>query len=127
MHALVAGLVRRVSAFLGLMLVWHLNLVAGDFVCSTDHEQSAEATPEASSHSGHQQRAASDDSSDAAESCETPIRPKCCEALTSCTITVVFNHSDVQRPLTGAASKISPDSTRPLSLISSPDTPPPNA
>jgi hypothetical protein len=119
----VASPVRRVLACLALLLIAHLNLVAGDFACSTDHQQSAQAATEAASAGGHRHDDGGESSG--AEECKTPVRAKCCEALASCTITIVFARSVAEVPLTGASSRITPDPTRPLSLFSSPDTPPP--
>jgi hypothetical protein len=110
------------------MLLAHLNLIAGDFVCSADHQQSPEAAADASPPPEHHHGGGAPvgESSSTSE-CKIPVRARCCEALTSCTVSVVFAGAVAQVPLTGSASKISPASTLPLSLFSPPETPPPKA
>jgi hypothetical protein len=114
---------RRCLALLSAITMIHLSVVAGDAACA---EHGTMGRHDASAHAmamGHPSGARA-----STPPCDTPAQQRCCETMTSCSVTVA-----VARPvslateapaaaLVGRAPANTPTSTRPA-----PEPPPPKA
>lgn len=117
---------RRLLALVTMLVMFHLTLVGPDNACAGGH-------PAPAGHmQGHQvhQHGASDVMSHGGshQPCETPSSSHCCEAVTSCAVTLaVAERGAVPMLAIGRAAIHSPPLTALLSRSLAPEPPPPKA
>ena len=122
---------RRALGLLSMLLMLHLTLVGSDTVCAKHAVDSSAAAVE--SHSIHagmdgEQEHTAQRHGEQKEQCKTPVSQDCCNALTSCspTIVVAAAPSVGSVYLARATRPNSPPSSR-LSRVPAPEPPPPKA
>lgn len=124
---------RRVLSVLLLLLTFHLTLSAGDFLCATHGVLAEHDTGTADEHARHATPASGDEtwgqtsSPQKGDACDTPARARCCEALTSCTVTIAARDAHT---LSWTPGEVAPPRSALLqatSVVTAPDPPPPKA
>lgn len=128
----------RLQHFAALALaasLLHLNVVRADIACGThdhaglpDHAAGPQAVEHKDGaapvliHDGGPHVAAND------QPCETPVQPQCCQALASCSpVFGAATESAIGHYLPPGGVALAALITLPLSLIATPDPPPPKA
>lgn len=120
---------RRFAGILVALLMLHLGVAGADFGCSRHGDHTAKVHGQATGHHhghGHRATTHAEEAPASQQPCETPTQPACCRAMMSCAITLAFKAGSVYDSAPPTHERIRSGASRlPLSLITSPEPPPP--
>lgn len=123
--------VRRIAAIAVAGALIHFNVVRADAACGT-HEHSSDAAPSQAHHASATHHEAHSHATHPKvheqQACDTPTQPECCLALASCTLAFGWGaESAVGEYVPTREGAVTALTDIPVSLVSTPEPPPPKA
>src|SRR2546423_3104405 len=118
-------MLRRLTALALGALTLQLNLRAIDLVCAKHEGSAAKVAEHSSSHEMAADSHASHGVTHKKQSCEIPASRDCCQAVTSCAMTLAISETSSPAPLLNEREVVSARLIVPASLIRAPEPPPP--
>src|SRR5256885_15980139 len=118
-------MLRRLTALALSALTLQLNVRAIDLVCAKHEGSAAKVAEHSSSHEMAAESHAGHDATHKKQSCEIPASRDCCQAVTSCAMTLAISETSSSAAFISERELISAHLVVPASLIRAPEPPPP--